>query len=73
VESRRRSLVAERPGAEAEAQRHFARAEMARKLRNETAALRSYEEALRADPLNLDIHKAYWEFRRLREDSRPQG
>jgi eukaryotic-like serine/threonine-protein kinase len=59
VESRRRALLAEQPGREAEAQRLVARARVAAKLGNAAAALATYESALRADPLDLRLHEEY--------------
>ncbi len=67
VEARRRAFLAEQPAREAEAQRHLARAEVARKLGNEAAAITELEAALSADPLDLSLHQRYWELRRARE------
>jgi serine/threonine-protein kinase len=64
VEARRKELLAERPELAAEAQRHLARAEVARKLGNLEAAAQSYEAALAADPLDLAAHEAYAALRR---------
>jgi hypothetical protein len=66
VEARRRALLAERPGRAEDAQRHLARAQVANKLGNATAAILEYEAALTADPLDLEIHRKYWELRRAR-------
>jgi len=66
VEARRRSFLAERPGQAERAQRHLARAQVARKLGNPAAAMLEYEAALSADPLDLEIHRAYWELKRAR-------
>jgi serine/threonine-protein kinase len=64
VEARRRALLAEHPGQEAEAQRQVARARVAAKLGNAPAALAAYEAALRADPLDLRLHEEYTAARR---------
>ena len=64
VEARRRDFLAERPGAEEKAQKHFVRAKVARAMGNEPAAKTEYEAALAADPLNLAIHQAYWNLTR---------
>jgi len=61
VESRRRAFLAERPGREATAEKHLARAQVARKMGNLTAALSELEAALRADPLNLRLHEQHGE------------
>ncbi len=61
VESRRRAFLAERPGQEAEAQRHLARSQVARKMGNGEAALAELEAALQADPLNLGLHEVHAE------------
>ncbi len=66
VEARRRAYLAERPGQAERAQRHLARAQVARKLGNPAAAMLEYEAALSADPLDLEIHRAYWELKRGR-------
>jgi serine/threonine-protein kinase len=66
VEARRRAYLAERPGQAERAQRHLARAQVARKLGNPAAAMLEYEAALSADPLDLEIHRAYWELSRGR-------
>ncbi len=64
LESRRRDLIAESPGAEERAQKHLVKAKVARAMRNMPVALAEYEAALEADPLNLSIHEAYWAVRR---------
>lgn len=64
VEARRRMLLSERPANEEKAERHRARAEVARKLGNVTASLAEYAVALTADPLDLELHQAYWDLLR---------
>ncbi|HEU4382652.1 MAG TPA: serine/threonine-protein kinase [Anaeromyxobacteraceae bacterium] len=64
VETRRREFLAERPGAEEEAQKHFVRAKVARAMGNDPAARAEYEAALTSDPLNLAIQQAYWTLKR---------
>jgi eukaryotic-like serine/threonine-protein kinase len=64
VAARRGALLAERPAEAARAQRHLARAQVAAKLGNATAALAEYEAALAADPLDLELHRVYWELKR---------
>jgi len=61
VESRRRAFLAERPGLEAAAEKHLARAQVARKMGNLAAAVSELEAALRADPLNLRLHEQHGE------------
>ncbi|MBK9516947.1 MAG: serine/threonine protein kinase [Anaeromyxobacter sp.] len=65
IEARRRAYLADHPGKEREAQAHLARAQVARKLKNDPAALASYEAALAADPLDLEALQAYVTLRRL--------
>ena len=67
VEARRRTLLAQHPGKAEQAERHVARARVATKLGNATAAILEYEAALSADPLDLDIHQRYWNLKRERE------
>jgi eukaryotic-like serine/threonine-protein kinase len=64
VEARRRELLAAEPARAVEAERHLARAEVARKLGNATAAAAAYEAALSADPLDRRARDAYAAFRR---------
>ncbi|HET7825720.1 MAG TPA: protein kinase, partial [Anaeromyxobacter sp.] len=64
VEARRRELLAARPERAREAQQLLARAEVARKLGNASAATQAYEAALAADPLDPALHEAYAAFRR---------
>ena len=47
-----------------EAQRHLARAQVASKLGNFPSALAEYTSALQSDPLDLELHKSYWELKR---------
>jgi len=69
VEARRRDFLAERPGAEEKAQKHFVRAKVARAMGNEPTALAEYQAALAADPLNLVIQQAYWSLTRARPEA----
>ena len=64
IEGRRREWLAERPGAEERAQKHLARAKVARAMRNDGVAVAEYEAALADDPLSLAIHQAYWTMKR---------
>jgi serine/threonine-protein kinase len=64
IEGRRREWLAERPGAEERAQKHLARAKVARAMRNHAVAVTEYEAALADDPLSLAIHQAYWTMKR---------
>ncbi|HYS80247.1 MAG TPA: protein kinase [Anaeromyxobacteraceae bacterium] len=64
IEARRQTLLAEEPRRAAEAQRHLARAQVATKLGNFPSALAEFASALRSDPLDLEIHKTYWELKR---------
>jgi serine/threonine-protein kinase len=64
IEGRRRDWLAERPGAEERAQKHLARAKVARAMRNDAVAVAEYEAALADDPLSLPIHQAYWTMKR---------
>jgi eukaryotic-like serine/threonine-protein kinase len=64
IEARRQALLAEDPRPAAEAKRHLARAQVATKLGNFPSALAEYTSALRRDPLDLEIHKAYWGLKR---------
>jgi serine/threonine-protein kinase len=67
LEVRRQALLADDPRPAAEAQRHLARARVAEKLGNPSAALLEYEAALRQDPLDLELHRPYWELKRKTE------
>jgi serine/threonine-protein kinase len=62
--ARRQELLAAEPGRSAEAQRQLARAQVARKLGNTSAAAAAWEAALAADPLDLAAIDAYLAFRR---------
>jgi serine/threonine-protein kinase len=64
VAQHRSDFLRERPGAEATARQCRARARVARALANREAALAHYEEALRADPLDLEVQQEYWQLRR---------
>jgi eukaryotic-like serine/threonine-protein kinase len=64
VAARRRALLAEQPGHAERAQRHLTRAKVAAKLGNAAAAVSEYEAALASDPLDLELHKEYWEMKR---------
>jgi eukaryotic-like serine/threonine-protein kinase len=70
VDARRRTLLAERPGQAEKAGRHVARAQVATKLGNAAAAILEYEAALAADPLDLEIHRRYWQLKREHGDTR---
>jgi serine/threonine-protein kinase len=62
LEARRKALLGASPKRATEAQRHLARAQVARRLGNAQAALAAYEAALEADPLDvatLDLFQAY--------------
>ena len=47
------------------------RAKVARAVGNLDFARAQYEEALAADPLDLDIHREYWSLRRELEGKTP--
>ena len=47
------------------------RAKVARAVGNLDFARAQYEEALAADPLDLDIHREYWALRREMEGETP--
>jgi len=67
VEARRAEFLRERPDAAARAQQCLSRARVARAMGNAAFAIAQYEEALGADPLNLELHRDYWQLRRDRE------
>jgi len=67
VQQRRNEFLRERPDAASRAQQCLSRARVARALGNTGVALAQYEEALAADPLNLELHRDYWQLRRERE------
>jgi tRNA A-37 threonylcarbamoyl transferase component Bud32 len=59
VEARRREFLSANPAREATAERHLARAQVARKLGNILAATLEFEKALEADPLDLGTHELF--------------
>jgi serine/threonine-protein kinase len=61
---RRQEFLRERPGAAEHARQCLSRAKVARAVGNRDFARAQYEEALAADPLDLDIHREYWALRR---------
>ncbi len=67
MEQRRAEFLQERPDASSRAQQCLSRARVARALGNSAFALSQYEEALSADPLNLELHRDYWQLRRDQE------
>ncbi|HVP67365.1 MAG TPA: serine/threonine-protein kinase [Anaeromyxobacteraceae bacterium] len=67
VNQRRSEFLRERPDAASRAQQCLSRARVARAMGNNGFALAQYEEALAADPLNLELHRDYWQLRRDRE------
>jgi tRNA A-37 threonylcarbamoyl transferase component Bud32 len=62
VRARRESLLAAEPARKVEAERQLARARVAHKLGNTTAAAAAFEAALRADPLDVAAHGAFAAF-----------
>lgn len=70
VAQRRAEFLRERPGAAARAQPCVSRAKVARAVGNLAFALAQYEEALGVDPLDLDLHREYWQLRREVEGGR---
>jgi serine/threonine-protein kinase len=64
IVGRRREYLARHADQEQAAQRHLARAQVARKMLNRPAAITAYEAALAADPLDLDTLEAYVAYRR---------
>ncbi|MGA8891368.1 MAG: serine/threonine protein kinase, partial [Anaeromyxobacteraceae bacterium] len=61
---RRQEFLRSRPGAEERARACLSRAKVARAVGNLAFARAQYEEALGADPLDLDAHRDYWALRR---------
>jgi tRNA A-37 threonylcarbamoyl transferase component Bud32 len=61
---RRLEFLREHPGATERARKCLSRAKVARSLGNKDFARAHYEEALAADPLDLDAHREYWALRR---------
>jgi len=61
---RRLEFLREHPGAAERASKCLSRAKVARAVNNHEFARAQYEEALAADPLDLDIHREYWALRR---------
>ena len=68
---RRLEFLRERPGSEARVRQCLTRAKVARAVGNLDFARAQYEEALAADPLDLDIHREYWALRRELEGRTP--
>jgi serine/threonine-protein kinase len=64
VTQRRQEFLRERPGSEERVRQCLSRAKVARAVGNLPFARAQYEEALAADPLDLDIHREYWALRR---------
>jgi serine/threonine-protein kinase len=64
---RRQEFLREHPGAAKRASQCLSRAKVARALGNHEFAQAQCEEALAADPLDLDIHREYWALRRRAE------
>ena len=61
---RRLEFLREHPGATERARKCLSRAKVARAVGNHDFARAQYEEALAADPLDLDVHREYWALRR---------
>jgi serine/threonine-protein kinase len=61
---RRQEFLRSRPGSEERARACLSRAKVARAVGNLAFARAQYEEALGADPLDLDAHRDYWALRR---------
>jgi serine/threonine-protein kinase len=61
---RRLEFLREHPGATELARKCLSRAKVARSLGNKDFARAQFEEALAADPLDLDAHREYWALRR---------
>jgi serine/threonine-protein kinase len=61
---RRQEFLREHPGATERARKCLSRAKVARAVGNKDFARAQYEEALTADPLDLDAHREYWALRR---------
>jgi hypothetical protein len=68
---RRLEFLKERPGSEARVRQCLTRAKVARAVGNLAFARAQYEDALAADPLDLDIHREYWALRREMEGRAP--
>lgn len=61
---RRLAFLREHPGAAERARRCLSRAKVARAVGNQDFARAQFEEALAADPLDLDVQREYWALRR---------
>jgi serine/threonine-protein kinase len=61
---RRQEFLREHPGAAERARQCLSRAKVARAVGNRDFARAQYEEALAADPLDVDVHREYWALRR---------
>ena len=68
---RRLEFLRQRPDSEARVRQCLTRAKVARAVGNLDFARAQYEEALAADPLDLDIHRDYWALRRELEGKSP--
>ncbi len=64
VAQRRLEFLRERPGTAERVRQCVSRAKVARAVGNLAFARAQFEEALAADPLDLDIHREYWALRR---------
>jgi eukaryotic-like serine/threonine-protein kinase len=61
---RRQEFLRQHPGAAERARQCLSRAKVARAVGNRDFARAQYEEALAADPLDVDVHREYWALRR---------
>jgi len=61
---RRMEFLREHPGAAERARKCLSRAKVARAVGNQDFARAQFEEALAADPLDLDVQREYWALRR---------
>jgi len=64
VAQRRQEFLRERPGSQERVRQCLSRAKVARAVGNVEFARAQFEEALAADPLDLEIHREYWALRR---------
>jgi len=62
--ARRLEFLREHPGAAERARQCLSRAKVARAVGNRDFARSQFEEALAADPLDMDAHREYWALRR---------
>jgi len=67
LQQRRAEFLRERPEVAGRIATCLTRAKVARAMGNAAFARAQYEEGLAADPLNLELHREYWQLRREQE------